>query len=198
VGAIAKYGLAREQLQGLVDAFRHDLYDEPMRALADFTGYADAVAGGLMSLAAQILSDGEGPPAGELSHHAGMAHAIAERLAAFGRQTRRGQLFVPLELLERHGAGRKELARKDASAALGAALAEFRLIARQHLGRARELRRSVPTHLMPAYLPVALAGPTLARMERRDYDPFVPIEIPLWQRQWLIWRAAHAPERIFR
>jgi phytoene synthase len=51
---------------------------------------------------------------------------------------------------------------------------------------------------MPALLPVALAGPTLARMERRDYDPFVPIEIAPWRRQWLIWRAARQPSRIFR
>ena len=35
--------------------------------------------------------------------------------------------------------------------------------------------------------------PTLARMERRDYDPFVPVEIAQWRRQWLIWRAARRP-----
>jgi phytoene synthase len=50
---------------------------------------------------------------------------------------------------------------------------------------------------MPALLPVALAGPTLARMERRDYDPFAPVEIAQWRRQWLIWRAARRPTRMF-
>jgi len=38
----------------------------------------------------------------------------------------------------------------------------------------------------------------LARMERRSYDPFKPIEIAPWRRQWCIWRAARRPDRIFR
>ena len=57
--------------------------------------------------------------------------------------------------------------------------------------------RTVSSVTTPALLPVALARPTLARMERRDYDPFVPIEIAPWRRQWLIWRAARRPARIF-
>jgi len=53
-----------------------------------------------------------------------------------------------------------------------------------------------PPAVMPALLPAALAGPTLARMERRGYDPFLPVEIAPWRRQWLIWRAARNPDRI--
>jgi 15-cis-phytoene synthase len=56
----------------------------------------------------------------------------------------------------------------------------------------------VPPAVMPALLPVALAGPTLARMERRNYDPFTPVEIAPWRRQLIIWRAARQPHRIFR
>ncbi len=197
LAAIAKYSLPRQRLQALVDARRFDLYDEPMRRLADFTAYADAVAGGLMSLSAQILDNGRDAATGELSHHAGMAHAMVGLLAAFAHHARRGQLYVPLELLEQHGSSREELARKDASVALRTALAEFRIIARAHLARARELMTTTPAHLVPAYLPVALAGTTLARMERRDYDPFAPVEIAPWRRQWLIWRAARVPDRIF-
>jgi hypothetical protein len=51
--------------------------------------------------------------------------------------------------------------------------------------------------VLPAFLPVALAPVILARMERKDYDPFVPVEIAPWRRQWLIWRAARRPARIF-
>jgi phytoene synthase len=81
---------------------------------------------------------------------------------------------------------------------LRSVLGDLRDRARDHLRQARELIAEAPTAVMPALLPVALAGPTLARMERRDYDPFVPVEIQLWQRQWLIWRAARQPARIFR
>jgi phytoene synthase len=169
-----------------------------MDTLADFEAYADRAASGLLSLCAQILDNGRETGAGELSHHAGISHAIAGLLGAFALHASRGQLYVPLEFLRRYGAEREALERKDASVAVRAALAQFRLIAWQHLERARELRITAPSHLMPAYLPVALAGPTLARMERNDYDPFAPLQISAWRRQWLIWRAARRPDRIFR
>jgi phytoene synthase len=54
-----------------------------------------------------------------------------------------------------------------------------------------------PLAVTPALLPVALVGPTLTRMERNDHDPFEPVEIVPWRRQWLIWRAARQPARIF-
>jgi phytoene synthase len=198
LAAAAKYRLDRRRLLALIDARRFDLYNEPMHALVDFEAYADAAASGLISLCAQILDNGGEPGAAELSHHAGISQAIAGLLGAFALHASRGQLYLPLEILRRHGAEREALERKDASVAVRAALAQFRFIARQHLERARELSRAAPSHVMPAYLPVALAGPTLACMERSDYDPFAPVEIPAWRRQWLIWRAARRPDQIFR
>jgi phytoene synthase len=195
--AITNYGLDRQRLLALIDARRFDLYNEPMGTLRDFEAYAVAGAGGLLSLCAQVLDNGREPEIGELSHQAGIAQAMAGLLAAFPIHARRGQLYIPLDILRQHGADREGVGRKEARAALRAALTQLRVIAREHLQQARELSKSVPAHLMPAYLPVALAGPTLARMERRDYDPFVPVDIPAWRRQWLIWRAARRSDRIF-
>ena len=198
LATIAKYRLERTLLQPLVDARRFDLYDEPMRTLSDFEAYADAASANLIALCAQILDDGRQPDIGALAHHAGVAHAAAGLLNAFPVHARRGQLYVPLELLERHGARRQELASGRASVELRAALAQLRLIARRHLGQAGELMRTAPAALMPAFLPVALAPVTLARMEREGYDPFVSVEIAPWRRQWVIWRAGRRPDRIFR
>ncbi len=195
--AVTNYGLDRQRLLALIEARRFDLYNEPMGTLSDFEDYADAAAGGLLSLCAQVLDNGREPEIGELSHQAGIAQAMAGLLAAFPIHARRGQLYIPLDILRQHGADREGVGGKEASVALRSALTQLRIIARQHLQRARELSKSVPAHLMPAYLPVALTGPTLARMERRDYDPFVPVDIPAWRRQWLIWRAARRSDRIF-
>jgi len=128
---------------------------------------------------------------------AGLAHALAGLLAAFPIHAARGQLFIPLEMLARHGADRLDVKGGPATPQLRAALAELRLRARHHLGAAQQLLASVAPAVVPALLPVALAGPTLARMERRGYDPFVPVAIAPWRRQWLIWRAARRPRRIF-
>jgi 15-cis-phytoene synthase len=196
--SVARYGLAPEHLQTTISARRFDLYDEPMATLADLEAYADGASSSLIALAAQILNGDGVSDIDALSHHAGRAHAIAGLLKAFPFHAARGQLFVPLELLERHGADRQDVRIGRATPQLRSALADLRDSARRHLRQAQDMARTVSPDAMPALLPVALAGATLARMERGDYDPFVPVEIAPWRRQWLIWRAARRPSRIFR
>jgi 15-cis-phytoene synthase len=195
--SIARYRLPVGRLDALIAARRFDLYDEPMATLADLEVYADSASSGLIALAAQVLLRGGEPDIGALCHHAGVAHAIAGLLKAFPVHAGRGQLFLPLEVLQRHGASRQDVAGGRATPQLRAALAELRQRARHHLREAQELLAAAPPAVLPALLPVVLAAPTLARMERRDYDPFVPVEIAPWRRQWLIWRAARQPARIF-
>ncbi len=198
LATMARYGLSGQRLQTIIAARRFDLYDEPMVALADLEGYAEGASSSLIALAAKILNGAGESDIDALSRHAGLAHAIAGLLKALPFHAARGQLFLPLELLERHGADREDVRAGRATPQLRAALADLRGSARRHLRQAQELAETVSLSVMPALLPVALAGPTLARMERRDYDPFVPIEIAPWRRQWLIWRAARRPSRIFR
>jgi phytoene synthase len=175
-----------------------------MQTISALELYADATAGNLIALCAQTLEAGSNTDTGMLAHHAGVAQALAGLLHAVSIHVGRGQLYVPLELLERHGAGRQDvvddrsMARQPAGDGLRAALAELRLIARRHLGQAHELMRTATAAVVPAVLPVALVPALLARMERRSYDPFTPIEIAPWRRQWCIWRAARRPDRIFR
>jgi 15-cis-phytoene synthase len=192
---IARYRLPAEEVAAIVDARRFDLYDDPMPTLADLEAYAAGASADLIALAARILHGGPAPD--ELIRHAGLAHAMAGLLKAFPVHAARGQVFVPREVLERNGAGRQAVVSGQASPQLRAALAEMRLHARRHLAAAGALIATAPSAIMPALLPVALAGPTLERMERHDYDPFKPVEIAPWWRQWLIWRAAKRAARIF-
>jgi phytoene synthase len=195
--SMTRYRLPAERLEALIAARRFDLYDEPMATLAELESYADGASSTLVALAAQVLNRGEEPDIAALSHYAGIAQAIAGLLRAFPVHAARGQLFVPLEILERHGARRQDVASGQATPQLRAALADLRGRARAHLRQAQDRIMTASPAIMPAFLPIALAGPTLARMERRDYDPFVPVEIAPWRRQWLIWRAARQPAQIF-
>jgi len=197
LASMARYHLPAGRFEALIAARRFDLYDEPMATLADLEVYADGASSGLIALAAQVLLHGGEPGIGALCHHAGVAHAIAGLLKAFPVHAARGQLFLPLEVLQRHGASRQDVAGGQATPQLLAALTELRQRARHHLREAQKLLAAASPAVLPALLPVALAAPTLAPMERRDYDPFVPVEIAPWRRQWLIWRAARRPSRIF-
>ena len=77
------------------------------------------------------------------------------------------------------------------TAELGAALAEVRARARHHLAAARPLVEAVPAKFLPALLPLAPVPALLDRLEKSD--PFRPVDLPQWRRQWLIWRAARRP-----
>jgi phytoene synthase len=201
LATVEKHGLERPALAALLEARSFDLYDEPMRTQADYEHYAHATAANLIALCAQILDPQHGEQATTLARHAGIAHAIAALLHAFAIHAGRGQLYLPLDVLERHGAARQDAlgaARRRASAGLRAAVAEQRLLGSRHLARARELVRAAPAAVIPAFLPVALAPMILARVQRAGDDPFSPTEIVPWRRQWTIWRAAHNRDRIFR
>lgn len=196
--AIERHGLSPQRFVGLLDARGFDLYDDPMQTLDDLETYAAKTSSALFDLAAQILRGGSDPVNGELGLHAGIGYAIAGLLRAFPWHATRGQLYVPIEVLERHGARREDVFAGQATVELRSALAEMRLRARWHLAAANDFIAAAPTAIIPALLPIALVRLLLLRMEQRDYDPFSVVEVPQWRRQWALWRAAKHPLEIGR
>lgn len=188
---IVRFRLPRQALVALVDARTFDLYDDPMPTLADLEGYAGETSSALIRLAGLVLNDGADPGAADAAGHAGVAYAVTGLLRAFPWHARRGQVFLPAQVFNRHGVARDEIVLGRTGPGLAAALAEMRALARDHLRRTRALRATVTPALVPAFLPVALVEPYLARMERPGYDPFrTMVDLPQWRKQWLLWRAA--------
>ena len=186
---LRRYGFVADPLIELIEARTFDLYDEPMATLAELELYAIRTQSPVFAMACGILGNGAPPP--KLSTlDAAIACTIAAILGEFGRHAARRQLFVPLEIMERHQASVADVYAGRSSAVLLAALADLRGIAREHLVAARAKLATAPAQLQPALLPLALVEPTLRRMERRGYDPFKFEPIAPWRRQWLIWRAA--------
>jgi phytoene synthase len=186
---LSRYGFVADPLIELIEARTFDLYDEPMATLAELELYAIRTQSPVFAMACGILGDGKPPP--ELSTlDAAIAATIAIILTGFGRQAARRQLFVPVEILDRHRAAAADVYAGRSGAALLAALADLRATARQHLAAARAKLATAPRRIQPALLPLALIEPTLRRMERRGYDPFRFEPMAPWRRQWLIWRAA--------
>lgn len=196
--AMARYGFSSQSLIDLIDARTFDVYDDPRQTLADLESYTAKTSSALFALAAQILRPGKTTVADDLSLHAGAAYAIAGLLRAFPRHAARRQLYVPMEVLRRHGADAEDAFAGKATPELRAALAEMRLHARGHLTVANDFLVAAPFATLPAFLPVALVRPMLARMEHSSYDPFRPVEIPQWRRQWVLWRAARRPRLMAR
>lgn len=193
---LGRHGIKPDRLTGIVDAHGFDLYDDPMGTLDDLDNYGVMTQSALLDVAIGILGGG-GPGAMMLIRGAGIAATVTDILVNLRKHVARRQMFVPLEVIERHGVDLNEVYAGKTGDALKAALAELRRHARRQMTAARNEAGQVPAAIMPALLPLALIGPTLKPMDRRGYEPFDVDPLSGLRRQWLIWRASRKPERIF-
>lgn len=193
--AIETYRLPRETFFALLDARIFDLYDDPMPTVNDLEGYAGETSSALIRLATLILSEGAGRASAEAAGHAGVAYAVTGLLRAFPIHARRGQCYLPLDLLKARGLTREDAVSGRASAELRAALGDMRALARRHYHAAIAALAGADIAELPAFLPLVLVPGDLARMER-PHDPFaaVPTASTL-SRLWRLWRGAGALRR---
>jgi phytoene synthase len=103
---------------------------------------------------------------------------------------------LPVDLLARYDVKIDDVFARQKNDSLKIALAELREHVRAQLHVLLEIKQ-VPAKLLPAMLPLALILPQLRLMERPDYDPFKVRSMSALRRQWLLWRAARNPKRIF-
>ena len=197
LATLSRYGFVATPLLELIDERIFDLYDEPMATIGALELYAIRTQSPIFAMAAGILKSGA-MPSELFTLDASVASSIGGILRSFGRHASHRQLYVPLEILDRHQVQPADIFAERMSAPLLAALTEMRAIARRHLATAQGKLKSAPAEILPAFLPVALVGPQLRLMERRGYRPFAPQQISPWRRQWLLWRAARDPNRIFK
>jgi phytoene synthase len=188
---IVRFRLPRAALVDLIDARVFDLYDDPMPTMADLEGYCGETSSVLIRLAGLVLAGGADPGGADAAGHAGVAYGLTGLLRSFPWHARRGQMYIPGDVLARHGLTRDDIVSGRGGPGLVAALGEMREAARDHLERARKLRATVPPALAPAFLLVALVPAYLRQMERRGYDPFrTVLDLPRWRKLWILWRAA--------
>lgn len=188
---ISRFQLPRVALTNLVDARTFDLYDDAMPGLRQLEGYCGETSSALLRLACIVLAGGEDPGGADAAGHCGVAYALTGLLRALPWHAARGQVYLPADLLARHGSSREDLLAGRLTSGLAAALAEMRAVTRGHLEAGLSDLPGLPKVLRTAFLPVALVDPYLRRMERPGFNPFVtPVELPQWRRQWILWRAA--------
>jgi phytoene synthase len=188
---IASLGLPIAAFDNLLQARTFDLYDDPMRSLADLEGYAGDTSSAVIQLGAIILAGGEDPGTAEAAGYAGVALSLASILKALPRNTATGQSYLPADRMAAAGVDPAELRAGRGGEGLRAVVGEIRAVAGDRLDAARQAMAGLDRRLLPAFLPVATAGPSLRKMARPGFDPLHDsAEISPLRRQWTIWRAA--------
>nr|WP_153442423.1 phytoene/squalene synthase family protein [Sinorhizobium terangae] len=187
---IREHHLPAAVLENMVDARIFDLYDDPMQDRSALEGYAGETASALIQLSSLILDPPNAAKSAEAAGHAGVAQTIAGLLLLLPIHHRRGQVYLPADLLRATGLDRDTFLAADDSEAIGRAIHAFCGLGRDHLAKARQGIGSISPQNFLAFTPVALAEPVFDRAEKAGArllrQPFQP---PQWQRQWRMWRA---------
>jgi len=189
--AIEENKLPRQPIVDLLDARILDLYDDPIPTLEDLEGYCGETSSALFRLASIVVADGEDPGGADVAGYGGVAYALSGLMRALPQHAAQGQLFLPTELLARHGVRRDDVLSGRTSEGLAAALKELRGHARRHFEAARAAFSTVREDARVAFLPLALIPSDLRRLEKQGGAVFAGSpETPQWRRQLTLWRAA--------
>ena len=177
----------------MTEARIFDLYDDPMPSLNDLEGYAGETVSGLIQLACLVLNEGQDPGTATAAGHAGVAYAVTGLMRALPWHASRRQMYLPKDVMDRHGLDPETVFRGENTPELAAVLAEMRGHVRHHLSRVKQSANSVPEACDNAFLPLVLVEPYLKRLEQPGVDPLKQIvEISQLRRQWRLWRSVEA------
>ncbi|WP_420962271.1 phytoene/squalene synthase family protein [Brucella sp. IR073] len=191
IQAIERYRLPRAAFDNYCEARIFDLYDDPMPSRNDLEGYCGETASAMIQLASLILDGDAAPRFAELAGHAGVAQGVTGLLRLLPLHRRRGQIFVPADILQAVGVNREDLLAGNDKAALDRVVMAMVALAQEHLAAFENGRKVLPASLKPAYLPVALVPAYLKAITRKGGDAAREVaEISPLRRQWIMFRAS--------
>lgn len=188
VAAVASHGLSPALLEGMIAARSFDLAREPMPDAAALRAYLSATAGAVFQLGARIAGAPDGAP--EASENAAIAYGLTGLMRAMPYHAARGQIFLPGDLLAKHGLHPNTLLHGGDNQDLRAALLDLRQHASVALAAARDALSELPRAALASFLPLALVGPYLKALAAPGHHPLRNIaQINPLLRYGLIWRA---------
>jgi len=192
--AVRSHRLPVERLSRLIEEHQFDLYNDPMPTMAALEGYINDTSSALFTLAAAVM----GPPSSEIEHlarHAGLAQGIAQVMASLPLDASQRRLFVPQQVLAKHGCSPEDVFAGKETPKLREALDDVLSEASAHLNTAYTLLASVTPDVRPAFLALAQVKRDLALLSRADNNLFAPRPPSrfgtLWAL-WALWRASRS------
>ncbi|WFP60455.1 phytoene/squalene synthase family protein [Mesorhizobium sp. WSM4904] len=189
--AITAHHLPKAAFENMLEARVFDLYDDPMPSRTDLEGYCGETAAALIQLAAMVLDATAAPGFAELAGRAGCAQAITGLLLLLALHRRRGQCYVPADILAAAGTTPEEFVKGDGGAGAERAVAATIALAREHLGAFEKGASALPASLRPAFLPLALTRAYLDKMEKGAPSPLKgAAALSALRRHWLLLRHA--------
>ena len=190
MACVKEYRLPVAVLTDMTEARIFDVYNDPMESRAALEGYAGETASALIQLASLVLDPASAPKSAEAAGHAGVAQTVAGLLLMLPIHRRRGQVYLPADLLAATGLTPEALLDGGDKAAAARAVEAFVGLGREHLAKARRAG-GIALPNRPAFLPVALVPHILDSAEKAGAGCLDRSILPAqWRRPWWMWRAA--------
>ncbi len=105
---VVEYGLRREDFLALIEGMEMDAYED-MRGppMAELERYCDRVASAVGRISVRVFG-ASGPAADTVAEHLGQALQLTNILRDLLEDAERGRLYLPAELLDKHGIETRE------------------------------------------------------------------------------------------
>jgi len=191
VEAVRRNNLPTQALQNYLDARIFDLYDDPMPTRGDLEGYCGETAAAMIQLSAIVLDPQAAVRSAELAGHAGCAQAMTRLLLSLPKHRRRGQCYVPKDILAAAGTTPQEFVTGDGGPNAPRAVGAMIALAREHLHAFERGAATMPASVRAAFLPLATSAATLSKMDGREGEVLSgTIDIAAWRKHWLMFRRA--------
>jgi len=191
LAAVAEeYRLRQADFLALIDGMEMDAREAICApSLAELDLYCDRVASAVGRLSVRIFGD-ESAAADRVAHFLGRALQLTNILRDLAEDAERGRLYLPRELLERHGIAERTPARVLAHPAVGAVCDEVATMAEAHFVNAAAAMEQCSRRAMrPAAVMGAVYHASLDRLRRRGWARLdVPVSLPRPVKIWLALR----------
>ncbi len=191
LATIAANRLPKSAFENMLEARIFDLYDDPMPSRTDLEGYCGETAAALIQLAAMVLDPVAAPCFAELAGRAGCAQGITGLLLLLPLHRRRGQCFVPADILTAAGTSPEAFVKGEDGPAARRAMAAMIALAREHLNAFEKAAPTLPVSLRPAFVPLTLTRAYLDKMEKAGASPLGrTMRLSTIRRHWVLLRHA--------
>jgi NADH dehydrogenase [ubiquinone] 1 alpha subcomplex assembly factor 6 len=157
-----RFQISRARLDAAIDARERELGDDPPATLEQLEQHLEATSSSMVLAALDILCAGDERTI-DAGRRVGLAIGLADLLREIDLRRERA-LFLPKDLLDRHGIAPTTLTQATTSQAFAPVIRELAGRARDHLRHARRHRRMIPKRALPALLPGTLVGDRLERL----------------------------------
>jgi presqualene diphosphate synthase len=187
---VLRYSLRREDFHAVIDGMEMDAIEDiraPDMAMLDL--YCARVAAAVGHLSVHVFGDSS-PAAHAVADSLGRALQLTNILRDLDEDARRGRLYLPRELLDRHGIRPLEPLQVLRHPALPAACRDLAATARRHFDEAEQaMARCSRRAMRPAALMGAFYRATLDALIRSEWrDPSRRVGLSRRRKLWLVLR----------